>query len=110
MALTLITEPLVPKTSTYTVTLSDRIVLANGTFTVNLYTAVGNVGRVITIKNTGAGNITVDASGSETIDGALTVLLAPKQGFTIESDGATWWIISTIGRTVIPVGSNLWAQ
>lgn len=65
-----------------------------GTFTVNLPTAVGNPGRTFTIKNSGTGVITIDASTTETIDGSLTQVLGQRYlSLTVVSDGANWMIV-----------------
>jgi len=87
-------DNIVTKTSAYTTTLTDDVILCNGTFTVTLYTAVGNGGRTLTIKNTGTGVITIDGSGSETIDGDTTLDLGVQYtSVTIVSDGTNWSII-----------------
>lgn len=86
--------PYVAKTATYTTTVQDYTVdCTTGTYTINLVTAVGNAGKIFVIKNTGAGTITVDANGTETIDGALTVTLATNQSVTVQSTGANYIII-----------------
>ena len=91
------------KTSTYTATIYDDVILCNGTFTVNLYDAGGltdevgskvNAGRRLVIKNVGTGTITVDGSGSQTIDGATTKDLSNQYDVVeIISDGSNWHII-----------------
>ncbi len=83
-----------PVTSTYTILSTDSTVdCTSGTFTVTVFTAVGVAGRVLNIKNSGVGNITVDASGSETIDGELTQLIASGNNMPIQSNGADWIIL-----------------
>jgi hypothetical protein len=84
------------RTTTYTATTSDYFIdCTSGTFTVNLFTAVGNTGRILIIKNSGTGTITVDPNGSQTIDGATTQSLATQWSRVhIISDGANWKIIS----------------
>lgn len=78
---------------------TDDIILMNavgGALTVNLPSAASAAGKVFYIKKTDAsGNsVTIDASGGETIDGALTVALTTQyQSRTIVSDGTQWWII-----------------
>lgn len=82
-------------TTTYTVLSTDETVnctSASG-FTVNLTTAVGETGRKIIIKNSGTGDILVDADAAETIDGALTATLVQYESITVQSDGANWIII-----------------
>ena len=92
-----IPQTLLSKTATYTVATSDGAhvtVLMNGTYTVNFYTAVGNTGRTITVKNIGTGAVTLDPYASETLDGNTTVVLAAKyQAVTAISDGTNWHII-----------------
>lgn len=63
------------------------------TFTLPDATAVA--GRVYNIKKTGAsGTLTVDTTSAQTIDGALTALLATQyDNITVQSDGANWLII-----------------
>ena len=91
------------KTAEYTATIYDDVVLCNGTFAVNLYDAGGqtdevgnkvNAGRRLIVKNTGTGAITVDGSGSQTIDGAVTKVLSNQYDVVeIVSDGSNWHII-----------------
>ena len=84
------------RTTTYTATTSDYVIdCTSGTFTVNLFTAVGNTGRILVFKNSGAGTITLDPNSSETIDGFTTITMtATNQSRTIISDGTNWKIIS----------------
>lgn len=63
------------------------------TFTVTLPTAVGISGREYIIKNSGSGVITLDGDGTETIDGALTLVLNQYDSYTVVSNGANWVII-----------------
>lgn len=69
-----------------------------GNMTVNLPVAIGN-GRLVTIKKIDAsGNtVTIDGSGSETIDGATTYVLAAQWDVVQFIDAATglWEITST---------------
>ncbi|MFN8992731.1 MAG: hypothetical protein ACK5X3_03550, partial [Pseudomonadota bacterium] len=80
----------------YTATTSDYVIdCTSGTFTVNLFTAVGNTGRILIIKNSGAGTITVDPNGTQTIDGSTTYILEIQyETLQIISDGTNWKIIS----------------
>jgi hypothetical protein len=62
----------------------------------NLPTAVGCKGRHLTIKkvDASANAVTLDGSGSETIDGAATLATTTQWGaFTIASDGANWLVV-----------------
>jgi hypothetical protein len=86
-------------TTPYTVVATDRTILVDatgGARTVNLPTAASAKWRVLKIKkiDSSANTVTVDGSGAETIDGAATqVIAAQYASFTIQSDGATWWIL-----------------
>jgi hypothetical protein len=79
--------------ATATVAATDFLVeCTSGTFTVNLPTAVGIPGQQFEVKNSGAGTITVDPSGAETIDGASTKTLAQYDALRIMSNGTNWII------------------
>lgn len=82
------------KSSNYTALDTDDVIecLAN-TFTIDLFTAVGNIGKQLIIKNSGAGIITVDASGGETIDGSLTADIPPLNSIAIVSNDTNWIIV-----------------
>lgn len=53
---------------------TDYVYLASGNVTITLPTSVGN-SNLYTIKNIGAGTVTIDTTGGETIDGDLTLIL-----------------------------------
>lgn len=85
--------------TTYTALITDDMIIADtsgGAFTVDLFTAVGNQGKTITIKKLSgaAPQLTIDGNGSETIDGGLTVNLTGSNGpsVTLVSDNANWII------------------
>lgn len=68
-----------------------------GAFTVNLPSSVGLSGAIYTVKkiDAGAGQVTIDGSGAETIDGALTYVLAAINKYvTIVSDTVNWQVIA----------------
>ena len=86
--------PTVTKTDNYTLTDNDYLVLVNGTYTMTLPTAVGINGRCYHIKNIGSGIVTVDANGTQTIDGELTQLIVTKyDSLMIVSDNSNWHIV-----------------
>lgn len=66
-------------------------------YTVNLPTAVGIAGKQYVIKKAESNatrSITIDAAGTETIDGALTYVLAGAyESVTLVSDGANWQVV-----------------
>jgi hypothetical protein len=86
----------VTKTGAYTATNDDYVIdCTSGTFTVTLPASSGRTGRILIIKNSGAGTITVDGNASETIDGATTYSIAVQYGTVqIMSDGTNWKIIA----------------
>lgn len=66
---------------------------SGGAVTVTLNPAAENEGRCYYIKDTdgGANAVTIDANGSETIDGSLTLVLATARGTAkLICDGANW--------------------
>ena len=84
----------VTKTGNYTATTSDDVILCNGTFTITLYTASGNTGKVLHIKNIGTGTTTVDGHSTETMDGELSFDIENQyDAMMIVSDGTNWHII-----------------
>ena len=88
-------------TATATLTLNDNMVECNataGAFTVNLPTA-SSAGRGfkygIGKSDSSTNVVTIDAAGTETINGALTYLLANHyQGVEIASDGTNWVVLN----------------
>lgn len=88
---------LVSKTEAYTATTADHTIICgsgNESFTVTLPAATGVTGIIYNIKNIGTGTITIDADGTETIDGELTAILSAKYDcITIQCDGSNWHII-----------------
>lgn len=86
--------PYAAKTTTYTITVTDHTIdCTTGTFTVTLPTAASITGREYTVKNTGAGVITLATTSSQTIDAATTYSLATQYKYvTVISNGANWII------------------
>jgi hypothetical protein len=78
----------------------DYLIVADataGSITMTLPPAALVPGRIYVFKriNSGANTVTVDAYGSETIDGALTHVLSPQwNSITIISNGTAWYITS----------------
>lgn len=88
----------VTKTASYTETTTsgEIIILANlaAGFTITLPTAVGNTAKYGVKKLQGAGTITIQCNGAQTIDGGNTALLSRQyESITFVSDGANWYII-----------------
>jgi len=88
-------------TAAYTAILTDHAIACNasaGAFTISLPTAVGINGKeYIIIKTDSSSNaVTVDPSGTETIDGlTVWVLYQPYEWVMIKSNGANWIIVSS---------------
>lgn len=88
------------KTSAYTVTSSDDLVLGDATsaaFTLTLPAAASNTGKVFRLQKTDSSVnvVTVDGNASETIRGQLTFKLATQyEQISIVSDGTNWQLIS----------------
>jgi len=84
------------KTTAYTLTTSDDYILADassGAFTLTLPTSSGNTGKAFFIKkvDSTANGVTIDAAGSETIDGEATRILYGEQAtIQLVSDGSNW--------------------
>jgi len=86
-------------TANTTLVNTDNAIICNavaGGFTVTLETAVGNSGVVHHLKksDTTTNIVTVDANGSQTIDGDLTLdITDPLVSITIVSDGSNWHVL-----------------
>lgn len=86
------------KTGAYSMDLTDNgkwIDCTSGTFTVTLPpVATAGVGYNAVIGNSGAGTITLDGDGSETINGAANKSLAQYQIVHVICNGSAWIILS----------------
>jgi hypothetical protein len=80
---------------TGTHTAADKpVIYCDGTFTVNLPAAAIAAGRVYHVVNVGTGTVTVDGSGSETINGATTLSLAHQyDSAALHCNGTGWYLI-----------------
>lgn len=87
------------KTTTYTLTNSDDVILADASsagFTITLHAAASATSKVYRIKKTDSTSNTViiDGNSSETIDGQLTyTLTAEGESVTIVTNGSNWFIV-----------------
>lgn len=90
---------LTTSTSSYTVTESDNVNLANATSGAIVYTlptAIGNDGLTFYFKKTDSSvnTVTIDGSGVETIDGETTkILYSQYDSLKIVSDGTNWIVL-----------------
>jgi len=80
------------KSATYATVAGDhqKTIECDGTFTVTLLAvASAPTGYVVTLKNIGTGTITVDATGSETIDGSTSAIsLVEQESITLQLNQA----------------------
>lgn len=83
-----------PRTALATDRASALVWTGTGTGTLNLPTT-GSVGNnfFIGVRNSGGGDLTVDAAGSETIDGLTTLALRPGESTNLMTDGVTWYTL-----------------
>jgi hypothetical protein len=89
--------------ATYDLLVTDLLVHVTytGTWAVTsltLPTAQVSNGRRVIVKDAGGGatanNITIDTEGSETIDGAATLVIAVDYGYAeLYSDGTNWFVL-----------------
>ncbi len=101
-SITEIDRPVVTKTGNATLTDSERIVLADATsaaFTLTLPTAAVTtpypVFYIKKIDSSLANIVTIDANGSETIDGLLNITLANRgETVMLQGDGTNWRVIA----------------
>lgn len=88
------------KTTAYTLTSSDDVILADASsaaFTLTLPAAASNSGKVFRIDKVDSSDnvVTIDANASETINGNLTRILArQRDNLNIVSDGSNWHVLS----------------
>lgn len=82
-----------PVTGTYTILVTDETISCNsGTpFTVTL--PLATVGQFFRIKNIGTAKVTVDANGTDLIDGSLTVSLRQWDCLDLQCYVANNWAI-----------------
>lgn len=95
------TLAIVSKSTTYTATTADDLVLVStaSAWTLSLYTAVGNNGRVLRVKKTSSdfNALTIDPNSSETVDGAATTTIdTQNEELTLVSDGSNWQILDRL--------------
>lgn len=97
---TLLQRPIVTKTTTYSVSaLTDYTILCDasgGSLSINLPTAADAKWQEYNIKkiDSSANTVTIDGSGSETIDGATTAVITLQwESVTVQSNGTAWYIL-----------------
>jgi hypothetical protein len=91
-------QTVVSKTSSYILTTSDEVVLANasgGALTLTLPSAAGNT-NLYDLKKTDASvnTVTIATTGGQTIDGSSSAVIKVQYvSISVVSDGSNWYII-----------------
>lgn len=92
------------QTANYTMTDADTLILVDatgGNKTITLLSAIGRKGRRVAVKkiDATANLVVIDAAGTETLDGSLTISLTQKNAVREwMSDNANWRLISAVGN------------
>ena len=89
----MVTANYTARTANYTALNTDDFInCTSGSFTITLHAANDSTRSFnpLYIKNSGTGTITIDANSSETIDGELTLTMAPGDGIVLISTGTAW--------------------
>lgn len=72
----------------------NSVIIASGTININLQGAsTAGEGFVFSIYNAGTGLVTIDPDGSETINGASTLILYPTDSAMVVCDGTNWYAL-----------------
>lgn len=91
------TAPVQDKSATYTATMQDHgslIRFTGTTATLNLLAAASaGDGFSIEVRNDGTGDVTIDPSGSEQINGATTAVVKPGSSGFLRCSGTAWWAV-----------------
>jgi len=74
-------------------TTDEVVIVTAASKTMTLYTAAGNTGRRVIIKNASVGTCVVDGHLAETIDGTATITVASSDAVEIVSDGTNWRVV-----------------
>jgi hypothetical protein len=96
--------------SSYTVIAADAGKLFNCTGTVTLgLTAAATLGTgfTVVVRNAGVGSVVIDPSGSETVNGALTITLVPSDWAILVCNGASWTALKQYGQSA---SSEMWSS
>ena len=83
----------ISKSSNYTITINNKAIRCTGNFDLTFYTAVGNKGARIQLKNSGIGKINLIPNASETLEKESSQELLEGDSHDWISDGANWEII-----------------
>ena len=103
------------KTGDYIITDSDElhtiyVTTAAATITITLPTAADNTDRELLIikEDSGAGKITIDGEGAETIQGEATLDVGIQYaGIKIKCDGTEWFIIDSVNCGPVDISGTV---
>ena len=88
-----------------TIQTSNDVLLVQGNITMTVPLSQNNTGKVFTLKNVGTEVVSVEVSGSDTIDGQTSLTLSNQYDWlSVISDGNTWNILNY--STFTPLTSN----
>ena len=100
------------KTAAYTVNLGDRgrLISASGTggWTLSLpMAATAGAGFVFCLRNASTGNITIDPSGAELVNGQATLVVGPGGDAMVLCTNADWVVVGSTGNEAVslPLGT-----
>lgn len=92
-------HPVVTKSANYTLLAADRakVVVSTGGAITFAFTAAATLADnwFVLVRNDGTGNLTLDPSGGELIDGSATITLAPTESCFVTCDGSAF---RSVGR------------
>ena len=103
---------LITKSSDYTTVSSDnwgmfRVDTSSGNVTITLLaSASAGDGSIMIFTNTGDNTLTIDPSGSETLSGEATLLIAKDKAAIIGCDGSNWHDLANNDAGGPSLGSN----
>lgn len=81
------------KTTTYTMTNSDDVLLLNGSFTLTLQAASTATSKAFYLTNIGTSNVTLTPNGADTIHAETSQSLPPSVSIILISNGSNGWYI-----------------
>lgn len=82
------------KTSGYTMTNSDDVILCDGTLTITMQSVASATSKPYRIKNIGTGVCTIAPNGADTIDGQTSLISATQyQAVELIPNGGTAWYV-----------------
>jgi microcystin-dependent protein len=84
----------VTKSSSFSLTTNEQnfVVVCTSSLTISLLSvATAGDGFVAVVINTSAENVTIDPDGSETINGASTLVLGAGESATLHTNGVAWY-------------------